>query len=112
MLRDKILSTKPVVTSVVVPEWGETVYVKALSGADFARVRQATHKLPQDVQHVVAEIWFALLSMCDQHGQRLMADTDYDGLAAQPATAINRVARAAVQANGLDAEGVDAAKNG
>ena len=112
MLRDKILHTLPPLFPVVVPEWGETVWVKALSGADFAKVRANTHKLPQDVQHVVAEIWFALLSMCDEHGQRLMADTDYDALAAQPATAINRVAKAAVQANGLDAEGVEHAKNG
>lgn len=112
MLRDKILSAKLKVAPVEVPEWGDgPFFVKSITGADFAKVRQITSKMPEDVAKIVTDIWIALLSLCDQNGIRVLQDTDYDQFSQQPVTVITNVVRAALAVNAMDEAGHADAKN-
>lgn len=113
MFRDKILSAKLKVSPVVVQEWGDgPFYVRSLTGADYAKMRNMVHKLPADTAAIVGEIWLALFALCDEAGNRILKDDDYETFSQQPVTAITTVVKAAMLNNGLGTEGLDAAKNG
>lgn len=109
--RERILATRLKITEVSVPEWGDDpLYVRGLTGADFAHVKTKTSKLTTEAAEIVSAIWIALLSLCDADGRRVMQDDDYQSFAEQPIAVLTRVTEAAIAVSGMGAAGVDSAK--
>lgn len=106
LTREQILSLNDLPTkSVEVPEWGTSVYVRPMSGADR---RKFFALLPTDEvtnAHMVA--WCA----CDENGVRLFTDEDVTALLAKHGRALDRIASAALDFNTLSPESHEAAKN-
>jgi hypothetical protein len=100
-LKAQILNAADVKTSAVeVPEWGCTVHVRTMTGADAASMQK--HK---------DDAFIVCLIACDEHGQRLFEDSDHEALLQKSALAIHRIAKAALVHNGLGGDQEDEPKN-
>lgn len=101
------------IAPVTVPEWDGPVYVRTLSGADWAMIRSRTIGQPEDVANIHLELWIALVSLCDEQGKRIMQDTDFDAFS-QSVTLpqVNVISKAALIHNGMGAAAIDDAKKG
>lgn len=103
--RDAILQVVDVETvDVQVPEWGGAVRVRGLSGADRDRfeasiVEQRGRKMRTNLQNVRARL--VALSVIDEQGQRLFADSDVRALGEKSAAALERVFSVAQRLSGL-----------
>jgi hypothetical protein len=96
-LRDKILALDDKKrVPVEVPEWGLTVWVQSMSGADRESFDELIVKAPQ-------QLWIrsVVLCACDEKGERLFADSDTDALKTRSAAALERIAKAALAVSGL-----------
>lgn len=110
-LREEILAKNDRrVEPVDVPEWDQTVYVRSLSGTERAKLMQFVKK--EDVLTMaMSPIHLVVMSCCDEHGNRLFTDEDFDALADHDANALDRIASAATKLNGLHSdEAVEEAK--
>jgi hypothetical protein len=90
--------------AVDIPEWGGTVYVRAIRGEErleFERLITGDINLPA----------LAALYAVDEHGERMFSDDDIPALAKKNASALMRIFTAAMLLNGLGAEGAEAAGN-
>jgi hypothetical protein len=83
-------------TPVAVPEWGLTVWVRSMSGADREAFDEQVVKDPH-------KVWLRLvvLCACDETGARLFPDSDTDAVKDKSAVALERIAKAASIASGL-----------
>lgn len=107
LTRDAILSLSDLKREPVeVPEWGGTVYVRSMSGAERRQFFVHLGKDELTSAHMVA--WCA----CDENGNRLFTDEDVEALSKKHGRALDRIANAALKFNGLAAEAEDEAKNG
>ncbi|ACC76152.1 hypothetical protein PPMP20_18995 [Paraburkholderia phymatum] len=102
--------------TVDVPEWGGSVIVRAMTGAqrdayDAALLRRNDEgKLEVDTLNMRAKL--VLWTVVDEAGALLFTPDELDALAAKSAGAIERIADAAARLNGLHRDAVaDAAKN-
>lgn len=97
--------------SVDVPEWGGTVYVRELTGRDKDRFDEAVYantKAGEVIRGV--RVLLVCLSVCDDQGVRLFADTDLEWLADKSGAIIERLYEAASRLNGLGAEAFEDTK--
>lgn len=106
-LRETILSAADMpLTPVEVPEWGVTVYLRPLSGADRSRLVKAVQ-----CGGVLYGIALAA-SLADDGGKLLFTEADIDALNAKSGRVLERLSAEVVRLNGLGADAVDAAGNG
>lgn len=97
---------------VEVPEWGGMVRVRMLSALerdglmaeffDLEKNKVRSNKLPE------FRVRLAALTMVDEAGERLFGDKEIAALGKKSSAAIERVAEAAAQLNGLGAEAEEA----
>jgi hypothetical protein len=110
MLREQILNIQDrKVEAVEVPEWNTTLYVRTFTGADRARL-MALHKKHAD-NPAELNTHLVLMAASDDKGNPIFAEADFDQLNGKSATAIDKVAVAALKLNGLDSDSVHDAKN-
>lgn len=104
--REQILSADDRKTEdVQVPEWGGTVRVRALSGAERDAYEAGLVQLRSDgsrrltMQNARARL--VSLSLCDEQGNRLFSDADVSELGDKSAAALERVFNVASRLSGL-----------
>ena len=104
--REQILSADDRKTEdVEVPEWGGTVRVRALSGAERDAYEAGLVQLRSDgtrrltMQNARARL--VSLSLCDEQGNRLFSDADVSELGDKSAAALERVFDVASRLSGL-----------
>jgi hypothetical protein len=84
----KILAANDVkLEKVHVPEWGDDVYIKTLSGTDRDLFEEAYSG--EKMKNFRAR--FLVLTLCDETGERLFSDGEVDQLGKKSAFVINRL---------------------
>jgi hypothetical protein len=111
LTKEQILKAKDLVTQEVdVPEWGGTVIVKGMTGTERDSFEQAIIDTKgKSTKTNLANIRARLcsLTMVDDKGERLFADSDMIGLGKKAAKAIDRVFAVAQDLNGMSAVDVE-----
>lgn len=103
--KSKILSANDTkLDKVHVPEWGDDVYIKTLSGTDRDQFEDAYSR--DRMKNFRAR--FLTLTLCDEDGDRLFADEDVDALGKKSAIVLNRLFEKAWALNAFRGEDVDA----
>lgn len=87
-----------------VPEMGGEVCLASFTVAEADQFR----KLDPETSAVIALV---VMGVCDDKGERLFTDKDYDALGKLPASALGRIATAVLEHNGLGRNAGDEAKN-
>ena len=111
LTREQIMATPELTTEVVeVPEWGGSVRVKALSGAERDKyeeslTRMKGKKLEFRLANVRARL--AALAIVDEAGKPLFAEADVAALGRKSAKALDRVFAVAMQLAGLRDEDIE-----
>ncbi len=114
-----ILSAKDITTrDVEVPEWGGTVIVRSLTGAERDQYEQSVMKMKKtgrkgrgpmvmepNLQGARARL--VALACVDKEGSLLFSDKDVHALAGKSAAALNRVFDVAAAMSGLSDESVE-----
>ena len=109
--RDNILSAVDLNKELVdVPEWGGSVYVRALSGAERDRfessiVEQRGKSSRANLANIRAKL--AALTVCDEDGKKLFTNADVSALGEKSAAALNRIFEVARKLSGLGEDDVD-----
>lgn len=101
--RDSILKADDLPKEMVeVPEWGGQVWVKTLSGTardSFEQSMVTRKKNTPNMDNVRAR--FAVLTICDENGERLFTDADAKELGRKSAAALDRIFAVAQRLNGF-----------
>ena len=93
--------------SVECPEWGQTLNVRTLTGAerdDFENAVQSAGKTKGGMDLRGLKIKLVLLTLCDEDGELLFDATDEIVLNSKSSKAIDRIFQVAQKLNGLTAE--------
>ena len=111
--KDAILKADDLPRELVqVPEWGGTVWVRTMTGAErdaFEASVAASADTP-NLTNIRARL--AVLCVVDDKGKRLFADADAEALGGKSAAALSRVFEAGQKLNGLtDSDVSDLEKN-
>ena len=94
--------------TVEVPEWGGSVCIKTLSGTERDAFEEGYSE--QKMKNFRAR--FLVLTLCDESGERLYADSEADELGSKSAVVLNRLFDSAWSLNAFRNEDVDALGNG
>ncbi len=111
LTRDQILKAQDLPSEdVPVPEWGGTVRVRALTGAErdaFEQsiVEQRGRSTRMNLQNLRAKL--VALTVVDEEGNRIFSDSDAKLLGKKSALALNRVFEVAQKLSGLTSEDVE-----
>ena len=97
-----------------VPEWGGDLWVRTLTGTERDAFEQSMvqKKNKPNLNNVRAR--FAVLTICDEKGERLFTDNDAEALGKKSAAALDRVFEVAQRLNGFsdsDSEELSSVKN-
>ena len=109
LTKDQILESSDLKNEAVdVPEWGGTVYVRTMTGADRDQFEASMMSIgvdgtrKADMTNLRAKL--IALTIVDEAGNRLFDASDVDRLGLKSASAIERVFAAAQGLNGLGAK--------
>jgi len=109
--RDDILKAEDIKVELVeVPEWGGSVHVKGMTGAERDQfessiVQQRGKNHSVNMVNIRAKL--ASQTICDESGKRLFTDADVKALGAKSAVALQRVFDIAQRLSGITSEDVD-----
>lgn len=112
-LRDSILAAEDISTELVeVPEWGVTVEVRGMNGADRSRILEtASSSEDGSISIGVMYAETVIASTYDPDtGERIFSDSDLDVLMAKSASAIDRIATVGMGLSAMDGKATDNAK--
>ena len=100
-----ILAAKDVRLSdpIEVKEWGGDVYVKTLSGLE----RDAFEEAYSEQKMKAFRVRFLVLTLCDDTGERLFSEADYESLGKKSSVVINRLFEKSWAHNAFTTEAVD-----
>lgn len=94
--REQILAAEDLpLQEVEVPEWGGTVYVRGMNGAERAELEE------MDVRGAKLRPAMVMLCSCLEDGSRLFTPEDMPGLEKKSATALQRVFDVALQLSSM-----------
>jgi hypothetical protein len=111
LTREQILQAEDLAfEDVAVPEWGGTVRVRGLTGAERDQFESTIVSLngrqsKVDTRNVRAKL--AALTMIDADGKRLFSDRDVQQLGLKSAAALDRVFDAAQRLSGLSEQDIE-----
>ncbi len=91
-----------------VPEWDGCVYIRTMTGTErdaFEAAFVSKNGTTNNFQNIRARL--ASLTVCDEDGKRLFADTDVLAVGQKSAAALDRVFGVAMRMNGLRPEDVE-----
>lgn len=109
--KESILAVQDVVTErVEVPEWGGTVLVRGLTGAERDAfegevIQRSGRDVKTNTRNMRARL--VVLSVVDEQGNRLFGFPDIETLGAKSARALDRVFAVAMRLSGLRDEDVE-----
>jgi len=106
--RDTILAAQDLpMESLNVPEWGGTVHVRVMTGAerDAFEASLIAGGGKTNVANVRARL--AVLCICDESGQRLFGDDDVTPLGQKSAAALDRIFTVAQRINHIGAHDIE-----
>ena len=106
--KDTILASVDLPMELVsVPEWGGDIYVRTLNGTERDAFEQSMvgKKNSTNLDNVRAR--FAVLTICDEAGNRLFTANDATALGKKSAAALDRVFAVAQRLNGFSSEDAD-----
>lgn len=108
--RDEILQAVDIKKELVeVPEWGGSVWVRGMTGADRDRFESSVIEMRGSKQTLHLDDMRAKLCsacICDEEGKLLFTPADVKALSAKSATALNRVFAIAQRLSGIGEEEV------
>jgi hypothetical protein len=110
-LRDQILASDDIPSEKVpVPEWGVTVEVRGMTGAERTRImdKAVDQQGGVNLQFVYPEIVIAT-SFDDITGEQIFKPSDRDTLLTKSAVALDRLAQVGMKLSGFTQESSDAA---
>ena len=106
--RDAILGARDAaLVAVPVPEWGGTVYVRAVSGTERDAFEAGQMDAKGKARLANFRARFAVLVACDQTGAPLFGVGDVEALGAKAAAPLDRILEAGMRLNGLRQKDVD-----
>jgi hypothetical protein len=111
LTRDAILQAQDLPRELVdVPEWGGSVYVRALTGAErdafeTSIVEQRGKSTKMNLKNIRAKL--VALTVVDEEGNRIFSDSDASALGKKSAAALDRVFEVAQRLSGLRPEDVE-----
>lgn len=85
------------------------VFVRHLSGRDRAHLMRLSEELPPERKPEVMT-WLALFALCDEDGKALFTDDEFSQVHELPAVALDKLAKAIADMNGLSAAALDEQK--
>lgn len=95
-----------------VPEWGGTVFVKAMTGKERdtfeLSIVDKKEKGKVNLENIRAKL--CAMTICDEEGNRLFSDKEVFALSKKSATALSRVFVVAQKLNGLNDESIEEIK--
>lgn len=102
-LRDTILATDDIqAEQVEVPEWGVTVEVRGMSGADRAAIMESAMDDGGNVSFTRFYPDIVILTAYDpETGERVFVDGDQDAVMAKNGRAVDRIAEAGLRLSGM-----------
>lgn len=111
-LRDRILAADDIQSEMVdVPEWGVTVEVRGMNGADRSRILDAAAASDGNLSVGTMYVDTVIASCYDpESGLRIFSDADRDSLLGKSASAIDRLAQVGMRLSGMQVEATDDAK--
>lgn len=89
--------------TVEVPEWGGSVCIRVISGADRDKFEQSY----SDKDMGMFRVRFLAASICDENGARLFSDDEIEELGRKSSVVINRLFGIAFSHNAFTAEAVE-----
>jgi hypothetical protein len=111
LTREQILSADDLKREEVhVPDWGGSVFVRTLTGAERDRLEeQSVTRNGKTFEANFSNVRARLVSLAavDESGKRLFTEADIEALGAKSATALDIVFAVASRINGLSAKDVD-----
>jgi len=112
LTRDQILAASDLKTEIVdVPEWGGQVTVRTMTGAEKdeweERLLAGSEEGSRKVTLKRIRATLLALTVVDESGKRLFADSDVERIAGKSAAAIDRVYEAASRLNRLSKQDVE-----
>lgn len=111
LTREQILGTADLLhEDVAVPEWGGSVRVQMLTGAERdAFEQEIVVRQGKKTQMNLANVRARLVALCmvDDEGQRVFGEADVKALGKKSALALNRVFEVAQRINGLTPEDME-----
>lgn len=114
LTKDAILSASDLQhEDVAVPEWGGTVRVRVMTGAERAQFEEDSFRIEGGKAVPQLDNYQArLVALCaiDEHGHRLFSVADIEVLGGKSATALGRVYAVARRINGIGTEAAEAAR--
>jgi hypothetical protein len=111
LTRDAILQAQDLPRELVdVPEWGGSVYVRALTGAErdafeTSIVEQRGKSTKMNLKNIRAKL--VALTVVDEEGNRIFSDSDASALGKKSAAALDKVFEVAQRLSGLRPEDVE-----
>ena len=108
--RESILQADDLPKELVdVPEWGGSVYVRSLTGAERDRfessmIKQRGKNQQMNLDNIRAKL--AVLTVCDEEGKRIFSSADIDELSKKSAAALDRIFAVARRLSGLGEDDV------
>lgn len=112
-LRDKIKASKPTVETI--QAWGETVYVRGLSGAERVEINDLREQAIEERAKkapVILEVSALMIRSCvlDLQYQPVFTESDHEWLKQQDAPTLDRLTTTIARLSGLSQESKDDAK--
>ena len=90
-----ILAAKDIkIEEISVPEWGGSVFVKEMTGAERDKYESSILEIKggnQTVNLQNARAKLAAFTICDENGNRIFSEADISALASKSATALQRI---------------------
>jgi hypothetical protein len=111
LTRDAILQAQDLPRELVeVPQWGGSVYVRALTGAErdtfeTSIVEQRGKSTKMNLKNIRAKL--VALTVVDEEGNRIFSDSDASALGKKSAAALDKVFEVAQRLSGLRPEDVE-----
>lgn len=111
-LRDQILSIEDIpVEMVTVPEWGVTVEVRGMTGADRSSILERAAADEGSMGPGGMYVAIVIASTYDpETGERIFTTADTDILQTKSAAALDRLAMVGMRLSGMDEKATDTAK--
>lgn len=113
-LRDQILNTQDIPKeSVTVPEWGVTIEMRGMTGAERTRIMDLAMDAGGELnlQSIYPEIVIST-AFDPETGEKVFEPADRDALLSKSANALDRVALVGMRLSGFTQESADAAGKG
>ncbi len=108
LTRDQILSAEDAkFADVEVPEWGGTVRVRTITGAERDRFDQFQDRSRNGKTDVGPRAFICSLAICDENGKAIFKPEDIAALGDKSMKALDRVFSVAIDLGGLGAKTVE-----